>query len=651
MQRTRKWLWLGVAFGLLTLPVAIAPAARLSESVLPKTTVGFLAISNYDALNQHWKKTQLGQLMDDPVMAPFRKDLRGQMQHRWANVHERLGLTLEDMESVAGGEVGVALIEPKPGEAAMAIIADVSGHLPQAQELLKKSTASLLKQGAKQSREVVGGVDINVFDLPEEELPKALDGKAAAPAAASEPNRTVYALVDSLLIAADNLDEVRGILTRLAAGNAQGSLAEVPGFQAVMKRAAADAGEVKEHQIRWFIYPLGYAEARRAATPVAKRRRGQTVVGVIRHQGFSAIQGVGGLVDFAPDGYELLHRTAIYAPRPYQKSMKMLVLPNGSNYTPQDWVPRDIASYTSFYVDILNAFDNFGPLFDELFGEGETGVWDQVLDGLKTQPDGPKIDLREDLIKHLGKRVTAITDNELPITTTSERLLFAIETTDEKAVALGVEKSMKNDPTVKRRVIDGHVIWEIVEEAQGEELKVPSISLGEAPSLTPKKGTAPGTEEKDAGDKEVHFLPHGAVTVAYGHLFVASHIDFLLKILKPLAKEDRLAESPEYKQVAATIEKQGLKAHCAEEFARTDEQLRPTYELIRQGKMPESESLLGRALNTFSGAAKKGVMRPQRINGKNLPDYQVVRRSLGLGGMGAVSEPDGWFLKGFLLPK
>jgi hypothetical protein len=24
---------------------------------------------------------------------------------------------------------------------------------------------------------------------------------------------------------------------------------------------------------------------------------------------------------------------------------------------------------------------------------------------------------------------------------------------------------------------------------------------------------------------------------------------------------------------------------------------------------------------------------------------------LGLGGMGAVSEPDGWFLKGFLLPK
>jgi hypothetical protein len=36
----------------------------------------------------------------------------------------------------------------------------------------------------------------------------------------------------------------------------------------------------------------------------------------------------------------------------------------------------------------------------------------------------------------------------------------------------------------------------------------------------------------------------------------------------------------------------------------------------------------------------------------NLPDYKVVRPSLGLGGMSAVSDdPDGWFLKGFMLPK
>ena len=64
------------------------------------------------------------------------------------------------------------------------------------------------------------------------------------------------------------------------------------------------------------------------------------------------------------------------------KSMKMAVLPNSSEFTPQSWVPRDISTYTTFYIDMLNAFDNFGPLFDEFAGGGEEDVWkNDVLPG------------------------------------------------------------------------------------------------------------------------------------------------------------------------------------------------------------------------------------------------------------------------------
>ncbi len=394
---------------------------------------------------------------------------------------------------------------------------------------------------------------------------------------------------------------------------------------------------------------MGYAEAARAATLADKRRRGKTVVEVIRHQGFGAIAGVGGVADLAADGYEVIHRTAVHAPPPYENSMKMLKLPNADDFTPQPWVPRDVATYTTLYVDILNAFDNFGPLFDELFGEGEKGVWKQVLDGLINDPNGPHIDLRKELILHLGHRITMVTDYQLPITTASERLLFAIQVDDEKAVAAALVKLLKNDRTVKRRVIDGRVIWEVVEE---ETPKIPSISLGEVPSLTPDESNpTPGTEGNEGEEKETHFLPHRAVTVAHGQLLIASHLDFLLKVLKPIPKADTLAESPEYKNVAGTVAKLGMAKRCAGEFSRIDEAVRPTYELIRQGKMPESESLLGRAMNTLSGAAKSGVPRSQQINGKNLPDFKLVAPSLGFGGMGATSEPDGWFIEGFLLPK
>ena len=86
-------------------------------------------------------------------------------------------------------------------------------------------------------------------------------------------------------------------------------------------------------------------------------------------------------------------------------------------------------------------------------------------------------------------------------------------------------------------------------------------------------------------------------------------------------------------------------------FSRTDEEYRPTYELIRQNKMPESETMLARLLNVLFGEGQEGPGPPQKIDGSQLPDYQVVRRYLGPAGLQATSEPNGWYLKGFTLSK
>jgi hypothetical protein len=71
--------------------------------------------------------------------------------------------------------------------------------------------------------------------------------------------------------------------------------------------------------------------------------------------------------------------------------------------------------------------------------------------------------------------------------------------------------------------------------------------------------------------------------------------------------------------------------------------------------MPESETMLGRILNSAFATGKKGVRRRQEIDGSKLPDYDFVRRRLGPGGFQATTEDQGnfrgWFLKGFLLPK
>jgi hypothetical protein len=629
----------------------IAQAVPSGEHLMPENTRGFISITNVQTLIDHYNKTQLGKLTADPMMEPFTKDVRRQFENRWSSVHVRLGLTLDDLKEVPGGEVCVALIEP-PNSSALAIVVDVTGHHPQANTLLERVTTNISQQGGKGTTLKVEECpdELIQFELPLPEEEQEADrsklsgphgGTSASTSAApqkSSSRMAYYILTGNMLAATDNLEVMRGILGHLA-GKKEGTLADVAGFQKVTERCHSDIGDITP-QIRWFIQPLGYAAAVRAATPQQQRRKGKSILEVMRNQGLGAIQGIGGYASFSSEGFDLVHRTAVYAPLPYEKAMKMIVFLNGNDYTPQKWVPRDIATYSTLYFDIVNAFDHFGPLFDELFGEGESGTWLDVLQQLKEDPNGPQLDLREELIKYLGQRVSMVTDYELPITTSSERLLFAIESSDDQAVSAAIEKWMGNDPTAKRREIEGHVIWEIVEN-EGPEMDGPEVSLGDVPDLAP-----PPPKPKKTNQQRL--MPHAAVTVLHGNLFIASHLDFLLKVLH---SDDPLTRDVDYQLVNETINQLKPQDKCARVFSRTDEEYRPTYELVRQNKMPESETLLGQLLNMLFGEGKKGVVRHQKIDGSQLPEYEVVRHYLGPAGMQVTAEKDGWFLKGFTLNK
>jgi len=631
-------IWTGllslVAGVLVTVPVCWAQAVGPSEDLLPAATKGFVCITDVHELADHWNKTQLAQLLADPVMEPFGKDLRRQFEESCTRLQERLGLTLEDLKGTLGGQLSVSLIQPAPDQAAVVLLVDVTGHLDQAKALLEKLSENLTQEGAKRKQHQEDGTTVILFDLPK------IEGD-------DRQRQAVYFLRGNLLGASDNEGVIEKILRRVMgqAGKEDRTLAEEPAFRTVMDRCGEHAGPEAVPQIRWFVQPLGYIEAVRAAAPQpTRRKRRKSVLDVYKNQGFSAIGAVGGFVDFTVGHYEVVHRTAIYAPPPHEKSMKMLSFPNNQDHAPQAWIPRDIATYTTFYWDLLRAFDNFGPLFDELVFSGETGIWEDTLQSLKEDPDGPQIDIRKELVAHLGKRVTVITDYELPVTTTSERLLFAVEATDEEAVAVGIKKMMQDDPFVKRREFAGHVIWETVPDEDLEKHKAPRIDI---PTLGPQgRLPAQGPPEKDEG-----LLPHKAATVAHGYLLVASHYDFLVKVLRKADPRTALGRSIDYKEVVARMKGLGAESNCARAFSRTDEEYRPTYDLIRAGTMPESETVLGRLLNVILDSNEKGVVRKPKIDGRKLPEFDVVRRYLGPAGTFITSVQDGWFVVGFMLPK
>jgi hypothetical protein len=92
-------------------------------------------------------------------------------------------------------------------------------------------------------------------------------------------------------------------------------------------------------------------------------------------------------------------------------------------------------------------------------------------------------------------------------------------------------------------------------------------------------------------------------------------------------------------------------AHPQNKHNADDEECRLNYELTCINKVPENESLLAKLLNGLFDDEKRGATRKQRIDGRELPDFQKVRSYLGSAGLQATSELEGWFLKGFTLTK
>jgi hypothetical protein len=161
-------------------------------------------------------------------------------------------------------------------------------------------------------------------------------------------------------------------------------------------------------------------------------------------------------------------------------------------------------------------------------------------------------------------------------------------------------------------------------------------------------------EDADDEDKRERVLPNSAVCVALGHLIMASDIDYLREILEGFAQRERLASSADYQQIAETMERVAPGERSGWSFGRSDEEFRPTFELLRQGKMPESQTMLGKILNnmlTTEVEREEGIVRKQRIDGSSLPNFEAVRRYLGPAGRVLRSEPDGWFVTAAVLNK
>ena len=531
---------------------AIKPAA----SLLPNTTKAYVSVPDVDALEEHWNETQLGILLNDPVMQPFIEDLRRQIREKLSQTDDRLGLNWEDVDGVYGGEVSFALLQPwdkaveqqrlataiaaaeekaqaagkKPNEIAAAretarketlkaldkersqqcavvVLVDVTGHGEAAQELLAKVDRTMTERKATRENQTVGGAPVTAYTLP-----KKKDETA--------PRHAYYCLLQDQLITTDRQDAMADVIGRVT-GEKPNSLAEFEPFVTAMKTSQTAFGNVTSH-INWFMEPFGYSEVMRVYNG-GRKKQGTDLLRVLQNQGFTAIQGIGGGIAFKTEEHDARYHFLVYAPpvqrdaaataaadkdaKPskYDLAARMLEFPNNEQLQPLAWIPRGLGTHLTLNWKMEDAFWYSKTFVNEVAGDD---VFDDVIANLEVDPHGPQINVKEEFTKHLGERATLISDYRLPIGPKSERLLVAIEVKDPATVMATVNKAMENDPAAKKREHNGHVIWEMLkEDVSVEDVKIDGFDSNFGFDEPAEK----------AKEKEKPFMHNSSITVGQGH--------------------------------------------------------------------------------------------------------------------------------------
>lgn len=675
-----------LAAAILFLPASLRAASPSADHIFPDSTKGFLSVARFSDLTAQWKKTPFGQFIDDPLLENFKKALQEQVAQQ---LEKTFGLTFDTISTLPTGEVAFGMIAVPNQIPGYVLTMDVAGKRSETNEYLSNFTQKLVTLGVKKSAETYKEQQITVLVFPPAAKPPVLTTPGGG-VITFEPTerRAYYMFHQDVLIASDQLHLLQLIADRLAgqtaasaaspSASAASPLASTSGYQTVMQRCLADMPQGALPEIRWYLEPLEYGESIRVLmkdSVTQSRRSKPSIFSILKQNGFDALHGIGGVVSMKAEGHELVHRTFAYTTKPYRLAMQMLNFPDQTNFTPPAWMPSDLARCTMLYVEPESIFDNVGVLFDAFMEDA--GMWKEIMEALEKDPLGPRINIREELIVHLGNRVLGMSRYEKPITVNSEAMTAAVELKPgrESAMKAGLEKLFGTDPEFTATEHRSYTIWHR-RPAGEDEVYVPPVIEGvepvfgqAAPAVSPEHSVddwglppslvadvhpaiilgqrKPAIEEEDAEP----LFPEVGWAVAKETLFISTNVEYLKTILDRLdSPPATIGSEPEFQSVERVFSEWGVlgKPHFFQFFARTHETMRPTYEMIRQGKMGQSQALLGKLLNkAFESGGGTGE-RSMMLDGSSLPEFERVEHYFGTLGIYGTSEQNGYFIKGFM---
>jgi hypothetical protein len=596
-------------------------------SLLPESTQAVVWIPDSNDFINRWNRTTLHKLSEDPAIRPFFQEQQEIIQSRLMEVGWRLGVKPQELVEYFTGEIAVAWLE-QPDERkpfALAMVADIDDDSSTANQLLEDIDRAL--KSFQPGKKMVKYLDQEVTQYT---LPRR-------PGQLLDEN-TYVAITSGKVLVSDELAIVKDLIARVLDHEVNTpTLAEDADFIS----SRENLGISGRAQLEYFFRPLGIARVIRAISG-KRSKSGADILAVLKNQGFTSIKCLAGELWLAQADTDIAHQGFVLAEFPLPRSAGVLDFPNESMLDVPSFVSGRAASFLAISWNAQTAFWKVRELVDEMVGN--QGVFDEVINGIKNDVNGPQIDIKTEVLPLLTNDILAITDNqEGEIDVNSRRNMIAVKVNDFRKATQVLDRVMKAEANAELLEHRGVSIWKVTNEKNSFDAEEFS-EFGDF-SDPDENGEEPWLNQwaicvLKNGDKEGYFI-------------FASHTEMLQDaISQSLAGEkDNLRNQADYQRIySAIMTLMNDQRPCAWKISRNHIAYEVQYELFRQGKLQESESMLATILDRLIGVDSESDQSQQRqIDGQSLPAFQSIAPYLKPSGFKVRTTDSGWHFGGLLL--
>ena len=602
--------------------IQTASAQELPKAVdlFPSSTQAFAALPNSSGFLKNWKQTQLGELADDERMKEFWSNQQEELRRRLASAGWQLSLKIEDLENLCSGQAALGLISrPEVTEKpfSLALLIDVADRAEALETFFKRVGTDMESQKGTLKKLDIGGIEVKHYSIPK----LSTDGRA---------RDSYFSVSKNQLLIADDLRSIQELIDAQSTPP-EDSLAKSELYTKVQQRIVRD-----QHlaEVEYFVKPLGLGKLLRSIA-VPKGKKQVDLLKLLEDQGFGSIMVAAGSVQLAKEDLDMHHQGFILREEEVPESVQILDFPNQNALIPPPWISAGSASVLGFSWNFTDAFPKLRGIVDAYIGEAQ---FDEILEQIKNDPQGPQIDIRNEILPHIGQEFYTVTEITEPITPDSKRSLICIKLNDPENKLYGVlNRYSTSEPGSSIEDIGDYRIWKFSNDEEEEEV----IEFNN-----------PGNKNQKEEEEEKPLLNKWGVSLIDGYFVFASNPEALIQVIEN-AKNQAIHGDFEKQDSVQLVRAMQTKLLSAEgqsfcEINLADRSAEMQYELFRQGILPQSRSLMAIIAERV---LKTDKSKPQEFQGSKLPPYEQVKHFFTPRGLVVRTEKDGWGIDSFILGK